>query len=108
MNECDSLPAFSPAHRCRARSRSHNGRLPSLSIEMLRYLREHPATQDTLEGIMVWWVSEREMKRWLAQVRASLTALVARGHLEERTAADLRVFYWPNQSRVPNEVGSRK
>jgi hypothetical protein len=75
---------------------------------MLRYLREHPGAQDTLEGIMVWWVSERAIKRWLPHVRKSLTALVRRGYVEKHTTADGRVFYRLNQSRLPRKVGSRK
>jgi len=90
------------------RSQNHNGRVPNFAIEILTYLREHPEAQDTLEGVMVWWVSERAIKHWLLQVRASLAALVACGYLEKRTAADGRIFYRLNQSRVPHEGGSQK
>jgi hypothetical protein len=85
-----------------------NTKLPKLARQILRYLREHPEAQDTFEGIMVWWVSERAIKHWLPQVRRSLAALVARGYLEKRTAADGRVFYRLNQSRVPHQGGSQK
>lgn len=57
---------------------------------------------------MVWWVSERAIKQWLPQVRKSLAALVARGYLEKRRAADRRVFYRLNQSRLRQKVISRK
>jgi len=57
---------------------------------------------------MVWWVSEQAIKHWLPQVRKSLTALVNRGYLETRTAADGRVFYRLNQSRLSHKVTSRK
>ena len=77
-----------------------NTKLPKLARHILRYLREHPGAQDTLEGIMVWWVSERAIKHWLPQVRSLSGGLVARGYLEKRTAADGRVFYRLNQSRV--------
>jgi hypothetical protein len=69
--------------------------------EILSYLQEHPEAQDTLEGIMVWWLSERAIKRWLPQVRASLAVLVASGELEERTGADGRVVYRLSLPRVP-------
>src|SRR5580704_7808698 len=83
-----------------------NTKLPKLARDILRYLREHPEAQDTFEGIMVWWVSDRAIKRWLPHVRRSIAALVARGYLEKRTAADGRVFYRPNQSRrLPRKVG---
>ena len=82
-------------------------KLPKLALQILRYLREHPEAQDTVEGIMVWWVSERAIKNWLPQVRKSLAALVARGYLEKRTT-DGRIFYRLNQSRVPHQGGSQK
>src|SRR5271166_5835979 len=53
-----------------------NTKLPKLARHILRYLREHPGAQDTLEGIVVWWVSERAIKHWLPHVRKSLAALV--------------------------------
>jgi hypothetical protein len=76
-----------------------NTKLPKLARHILRYLREHPGAQDTLEGIVVWWVSEHAIKHWLPQVRRSLAALVSRGYLEKHTAADGRAFYRQNQSR---------
>jgi hypothetical protein len=105
VSECDSLPAFSPAHRDRVRSRGRNGQLPSFAIEILHYLRDHPEAQDTLEGIMVWWVSECAIKHWLPQVRASLAVLVARG---KRAAGDGHVSYRLERSGMPHEGGSRK
>jgi hypothetical protein len=70
-----------------------NTKLPKLARHILRYLREHPEAQDTVEGIMVWWVSERAIKRWLPEARKSLAALVAQGYVEERTGCDGRTFY---------------
>jgi Fe2+ or Zn2+ uptake regulation protein len=83
-------------------------KLPKLALQILRYLREHPAAQDTMEGIMVWWVSERAIKNWLPQVRRSLAALVARGYLEKRKIGDGRVFYRLNPSRPTRRDSSRK
>lgn len=85
-----------------------NTKLPKLARQVLRYLREHPEAQDTVEGIMVWWVSERAAKEWLPHVRKSLTALVDRGYLEERTGADGSVLYRLNQSRRLRKLGSQK
>jgi Fe2+ or Zn2+ uptake regulation protein len=68
-------------------------KLPTLARHILRYLREHPEAQDTIEGITVWWVSERVIKQWLPQVRNALSALIARGYLEKHTQADGRMLY---------------
>jgi hypothetical protein len=94
VSECASLPVLSPAHR-----ESHDGRLPSFAREILRYLREHAEAQDTVEGIMGWWISERTIKQWLPHVRKSFAALVACSYLERRTAVDGRVFHRLNQWR---------
>jgi hypothetical protein len=83
-------------------------KLPKLALQILRYLREHPEAQDTVEGIMVWWVSERAIKNWLPQVRRSLAALVARGYLEKRKTADGRLFYRVSPSQPGRREGSRK
>jgi Fe2+ or Zn2+ uptake regulation protein len=78
-----------------------NTKLPKLARHILRYLREHPEAQDTIEGITVWWVSERAIKQWLPQVRKALAALVTHGYLEKHTAAG-NVFY-----RLPPSQRSR-
>lgn len=88
MSECASLPVFNPPHR-----ESDEGRLPIFAREVLRYTREHLEAQDAINGIMVWWVSQRAIKPWLPHVRRSIAALVARGYLEKRT---------------PHKIGSRK
>lgn len=103
MSDFASLRVFSPLLR-----ESQDGRLPSFALEILRYLREHPEAQDTVDGIMVWWVSERAIKNWLPQVQKSLAALVNRGYLEKHAAADGRTFYRLNQSQAPRQVSSRK
>jgi hypothetical protein len=85
-----------------------NTKLPKLARQILRYLREHPEAQNTLEGIMVWWVSERAIKQWLPRVCRCLGALVARGSLEKRTTIDGRVFYRLNSSRPTRRDSSGK
>jgi hypothetical protein len=84
-----------------------NTKLPKLARQILRYLQEHPEAQDTVEGIMVWWVSERAIKHWLPQVRGCLATLVARGYLEKRTV-DGRIFYRLNQSHPRGRIDPRK
>jgi hypothetical protein len=108
VSECDSLQALSPAQPDRLWSQSQNGRLPSFAIEIPGYLREHPEVQDTLEGVMLWWVSERAIKHWLPQVRASLALLVARGHLEKADSSRWACLLPPEPVAVPHQGGSQK
>ena len=48
---------------------------------------------------MVWWVSERAIKRWLPEVRSSLEALVSQGYVTKHTWGGGQTFYRLNRSR---------
>jgi hypothetical protein len=85
-----------------------NTKLPKLARHILRYLREHPEAQDTLEGIMVWWVSEQAIKRWLPEARRSLAALVAQGYVEEQAGTRGQTFYRLNRTRGRRGRGAQK
>ena len=50
-----------------------------ISNEVLAYLVEHPDAQDTLEGILEWWLLERQIKFQTARVKEVLSELVAKG-----------------------------
>jgi hypothetical protein len=46
-----------------------------IAYEILQYLIDHPKAQDTLEGIVQWWLSEGTIKRQ-AFVKEALSVLV--------------------------------
>ncbi len=71
-----------------------------LSYEIISYLAEHPDAQDTLEGIMHWWLLEREIKFWTAEVREALAKLVHEGLVVEHTGPDARTHYRLNRSKA--------
>jgi hypothetical protein len=71
-----------------------------IAQEVLAYLAEHPRAQDTLEGIVQWWLLEQEIQRRMAQVRAALAELVARGLVLERQGKDGRTYYRVNRRRL--------
>lgn len=68
--------------------------------EILAYLVEHPEAQDTLEGIVQWWLLDREIKRWTAEVRAALAELVAAGLVIERQGPDGLTHYRINRRKL--------
>lgn len=70
-----------------------------IAHEVLVYLAEHPNSQDTLEGIVEWWMLEREIKRRTGLVREALVDLVAQGLILERRGSDSRVHYQINKAR---------
>jgi hypothetical protein len=71
-----------------------------IAQEVLAYLAEHPRAQDTLEGIVQWWLLEQEIQRRMAQVRAALAELVAQGLVLERQGKDGRTYYCVNRRRL--------
>jgi hypothetical protein len=67
--------------------------------EILAYLVDHPKAQDTLEGIVNWWLLERTIKFQEAQVKKALAELVAKRLVIEQIGPDSHIHYRINQSR---------
>jgi hypothetical protein len=70
-----------------------------VACEILAYLTEHPKAQDTLEGIVEWWLMEQQIKRGVAQVKDTLAELVTQGLVLERMGRDGRIHYRLNRRR---------
>jgi hypothetical protein len=47
--------------------------------EILTYLVEQPEAQDTVDGIVEWWLLERQIKFQTARVKEVISKLVDRG-----------------------------
>jgi hypothetical protein len=71
-----------------------------ISRDILSYLSEYPRAQDTVEGIVHWWLLERRVQRWTTRVEAALTELVTEGLLLERKDQDQRSHYRVNQAEL--------
>jgi hypothetical protein len=67
--------------------------------EILAYLVDHPKAQDTLEGIVNWWLLERAIKFQEAQVKKALAELVARELILEKKESNSQIHYRINQSK---------
>ncbi|MET0622920.1 MAG: hypothetical protein ABW250_08070 [Pyrinomonadaceae bacterium] len=63
-------------------------------------MAEHADAQDTLEGIMHWWLLEREIKFWTAEVREALAGLVREGLVIEHPGPDARTHYGLNRQKT--------
>ena len=61
--------------------------------EILAYLSAHPKAQDTIEGIIEWWLLEQDIRRSMPQVEAALADLISRGLVVEHHGTDGRVRY---------------
>lgn len=67
--------------------------------EILAYLVENPKAQDTLEGIVEWWLLERKIEFVTASVKEALSELVGKGLILEEKGPDSQIHYRINQSK---------
>ena len=67
--------------------------LPSPAPEILDYLARHPDAQDTIDGILHWWVLDSCIRKWAPKITATVARLVEQGFLEEKASTDGRVLY---------------
>jgi hypothetical protein len=68
-------------------------RLPSPAPEILDYLARQPEAQDTIEGILQWWVLDSCIRSWAPKIAKTVAKLVTQGFLEEKQSSDGRIFY---------------
>lgn len=71
-----------------------------IARDILSYLAEHPQAQDSLEGIMQWWLLEREIRRWTVSVRIGLAELVSEGLILERKVTGGKLLYRINRRKL--------
>ena len=77
-----------------------------LANEILEYLVDHPKAQDTLKGIVTWWLLERTIKHRTALVKAALDKLVADHLVIAQQGSDSQTHYKINL-RKRKEIISR-
>ena len=67
--------------------------------EILAYLVDHPKVQDTLEGIVNWWLLERQIIFQTAKVKEALSELVAKGLILEKKGSNSQIHYRINRCK---------
>lgn len=72
-------------------------------FQILAYLVDHPKAQDTLEGIVEWWLLERIIKFQESQIVKALSELVDKGLIIAHKGKDAQMQYRINQDKV-NEI----
>ena len=70
-----------------------NPQLASPAPEILDYLARQPGAQDTIDGILHWWVLDSCIRSWTPKIAKTVAQLVERGFLEEKETSDGKVFY---------------
>jgi len=69
-----------------------------IGCEILSYLEEHPDAQDTLQGIMEWWLPERAIRYRMDMVSAAVAELIENGLILEVRGGDGRTRYRLNKT----------
>ena len=76
----------------------------SLADEILKYLVRHPQAQDTVEGIVEWWLMEQRIVNTSAEVKVALAELTELRFLEKCQGMDGRTSYRLNP-RNERQIG---
>jgi len=61
--------------------------------EILDYLARQPEAQDTIDGILHWWVLDSCIRKWGPKISKAVAELVEQGFLVEKPSPDGRIFY---------------
>jgi hypothetical protein len=59
----------------------------------------NPDSQDTMRGIVEWWILKQRIAETESEVEAAVAELVAKGKLSEHVGVDGQVSY---RLRIPN------
>ncbi len=79
--------------------------LPELEREILGYLLRNPSGEDSIDGIVEWWLLEQRIMQATQEVREALAALRERGFVEARTSRGGVTVYRLNvQQRTEAEM----
>src|SRR5215475_11103586 len=68
--------------------------------DILAYLTQNPSAEDTVEGIVEWWLLEQRIRNESERAQEALSDLVSRGLVLERTGIDSRSRYRVNAERL--------
>ena len=70
-----------------------------ISNAILHYLLRHPHAQDTLEGIIHWWILEERIYRRTLEISEVLRGLVEKELLIEKRISNSNVLYSLNEKK---------
>ena len=71
-----------------------------IGYRILNYLVENPNAQDTLEGIVEWWLLDRLTVSNVNKVKEALAHLVAAHLVLERKGKESRTYYKINSHKL--------
>jgi hypothetical protein len=70
-----------------------------IARKILTYLANHPDAQDTIDGIVQWWLPEQEIKYELGILKEIISELVREKILLVHKSTNSRVHYRINRKK---------
>jgi hypothetical protein len=70
-----------------------------IAIEILSHLWEHPGKQDSIEGIIEWWLLENKIRYWAAEVTRALDLLVEKDLIVTDPRTRVKATYRINKDK---------
>lgn len=70
------------------------------SHRILAYLMDNPDAQDTLKGIVDWWMLQQDIKRNVTLIKKVVDRLIDKGFLLERLGIDQTKYYQVNRKKI--------
>jgi hypothetical protein len=67
---------------------------------VLRYLLENPEAEDTLDGIVEWWLMRQRIQYETTRVKKALTELADQGFILERRSPGTQARYRINRRKI--------
>ena len=71
-----------------------------IKLKILGYLYDNQDAQDTLEGIVQWWLLERYIRQQYTLVRKALSDLVNRDLVIETKESNTNIHYRINDKKI--------
>ena len=68
--------------------------------KILAYLKTHPDAQDTLEGVVEWWLREQTIRHRTITVKAALKQLIKQGLVIEKKTEGHHPLYCLNPEKA--------
>jgi hypothetical protein len=78
----------------------HISNKSDVADQILSYVAERPGAEDTLEGIIDWWLLTQTINIQTAIVKEALSDLVGRGLMFQEPGPDTQVRYRVNQEKL--------
>lgn len=68
--------------------------------DILSYLVENKTAEDTIDGIVEWWLMQERIKRRTKEVRKALDELLSENLIIARESKDSKIYYRINPRKI--------